>query len=223
MQDGAAQAEESRLDAEPDLNRVFTVLQTATGIDFRQYKPNTIQRRLHRRMALRGVQTVKEYVLDLQRHPAEVRALHQDLLITVTAFFRDPDALAALRHPVLPQLLAQRSPDDPLRVWVAGCATGEEAYSLAMCLTEFVEEAAIPVRIQVFATDLSEPAIDKARAGLYLGKCPGRRVAGTATALLRQDGRALPDQQSTPRAVCLRQARRGRGPAVLQGGSDHLL
>lgn len=180
VQDGAPQAEEPQPDTEVDFNRVFTVLRAATGVDFRQYKRNTIQRRLYRRMALRGAQTVKEYVLDLQRHPAEVRALYQDLLITVTAFFRDPDALSTLRHTVLPQLFSRRSPDDPLRVWVAGCATGEEAYSLAMCLTEFVEEAATPVRIQVFATDLSEPAIDKARAGLYLesalgGVSPERR------------------------------------------------
>ena len=93
--------------------------------------------------------------------------MHQDLLIPVTAFFRAPDALAAVRHTVLSQLFAQRSPDDLLRVWVVGCATGEEAYSLAMYLTEYMEEAATPVRVQVFATDLSEPAIHKARAGLY--------------------------------------------------------
>jgi two-component system CheB/CheR fusion protein len=160
-------AGEPRPAAEADLNRMFAALRTATGVDFRQYKRNTVQRRLRRRMALRGMDKLHDYILYLRRNPAEVHALQQDLLVTVTAFFREPAAFAALRHTVFPQLIAKRSADDLLRIWVPGCATGEEVYSLAMDVTEFLEEAAAPVRIQVFATDLSEPAIEKARAGVY--------------------------------------------------------
>lgn len=173
VQADPAQVEGSSPDAETDLTPVFALLRAATGVDFRHYKRNTIQRRLRRRMALRGMDKLPEYLRVLQHNPGEVRALYQDLLVTVTAFFREPEVFTALRHTLFPQLLAHRSPDDPLRIWVAGCATGEEAYSFAMSVTEYLEEANTSVQAQIFATDLSAATIEKARAGLYMESAVG--------------------------------------------------
>ena len=162
-EDGGQEAYETEL----ALNRMFQLLRSVTGNDFTHYKRTTIRRRLHRRMVLHANETLAEYITYLQENPAEVRALADDLLICVTAFFREPEYFEALTNKVFPEVLKDRSPENSIRVWVPGCATGEEAYSIAICLTEFLERAGASVPLQIFASDISETAIGKARAGIY--------------------------------------------------------
>ena len=118
-------------------------------------------------MALHQTGTLKDYVQLLRHHPAEVEALHEDLLIKVTSFFRDPAAFEALKAEVFPGILKHRSPEEPIRVWVPGCSTGEETYSQAIALLEFLGHRSADIPIQLFGTDLSQESIGKARAGIY--------------------------------------------------------
>ena len=150
-----------------DLSQIFALLRETTGVDFSLYRQAPIQRRIRRRQTLRNAENLQAYVGYLRENPDEIRALYQEILIRVTRFFRDPEAFAALRKQVFPQLLEDRSGNDPIRIWAPGCATGEEPYSLAISLTEFVEQAGSRVPVQVFATDINQAAIDKARAGSY--------------------------------------------------------
>jgi two-component system CheB/CheR fusion protein len=150
------------------LSEILALLRKATGTDFTGYKQTTIRRRIARRMAVNRSDTFAEYARRLEGSPAEVQALYQDCLICVTSFFRDPETFRALSEQVFPRLLKDRPPEAPLRIWVAGCATGEEAYSLAICLLERAGERATGPGLQVFATDLSEKALEVARAGKYL-------------------------------------------------------
>ncbi len=152
---------------EPALNRILRQLQRATEVDFASYKPNTIQRRIARRMVLHRLETMDDYAQLLDDRPEEAAALFQDILIGVTGFFRDPETFDALQREVFPSLLTNRARRDPLRIWVTGCSTGEEAYSYAMAAAEFIEGAALTVPVQVFATDLNAASVDKARAGVY--------------------------------------------------------
>jgi two-component system CheB/CheR fusion protein len=152
---------------EDDLNRIFMLVRAATGVDFTYYKHSTILRRINRRMLLHKLDALGDYVRFLQQTPAEVGVLYQDFLINVTAFFREPEAFTVLKNVVFPRLLLDRSSDMPLRVWVPGCATGEEAYSLAMCFSEFCEERGVFPPIQFFASDIDEAAIESARHGVY--------------------------------------------------------
>jgi two-component system CheB/CheR fusion protein len=149
------------------LGTVFDLLRGRTGVDFAQYKIGTVQRRILRRMVLRNVDALAEYVEVLRADTAEVDALYGDLLIGVTSFFRDPELFTVLSETVFPEMLKRREAGGAIRIWVPGCATGQEAYSVAISLIESLgnEPAATP--IQVFATDLSEAAITMARAGLY--------------------------------------------------------
>jgi two-component system, chemotaxis family, CheB/CheR fusion protein len=149
------------------LASVVQVLRNASGVDFGHYKPNTLQRRISRRMALYKVSGVPEYVRLLAGNPGEVDALFQDILIHVTSFFRNPDVFDMLKSDVFPQLTENRSRDQPVRVWVIGCSTGEEAYSIAMAYEEYCEAAGRDVPLQVFASDLNGAALEKARAGVY--------------------------------------------------------
>ncbi len=146
---------------------VLTLLRVRTGHDFSNYKPATVQRRINRRMTVRGVSSVDEYVRLLRYAPEEPPLLMKDLLISVTNFFRDPAAWDALAQRIIPRLFIGRGPTDQVRVWSAGCATGEEAYSLAMLLGEYAAAAVEPPSIQLFATDLDERAIGVAREGFY--------------------------------------------------------
>jgi len=155
-------------DSAVDLNPIFVVLRATTGIDFTYYKPNTILRRIKRRMALHGLESLKDYARRLRQDSPEARILAQDFLINVTSFFREPETHRKLREIVFPALLKNRQQDDPIRIWIPGCSTGEEAYSIAMSLMEFLEDHDPRLGIQIFATDLSEAVIDKARAGVYL-------------------------------------------------------
>lgn len=161
--------EAAALSDEQQLKALFRLLHNASGIDFSHYKRSTIQRRLARRMALDHVDVpLANYVKRLQEDPGEQQALVQDLLIRVTSFFRDPAVFDALTQTVFPALLHNRPSGDPLRIWVPGCATGEEVYSLAICVLESLGEAAQATQIQIFGTDVNAVAIERARAGRYL-------------------------------------------------------
>ena len=152
---------------EEDLTTLFRLLQRQTGVDFANYKPTTFQRRLQRRMALQKCLNVADYLSYLQEHPSEVQALYQDVLITVTSFFRDPEVYTVLQNAVFPRLVQPPTAAAYIRIWVPGCATGEEAYSLAISLLESLQPTAINPTIQIFGTDISDEAIDMARAGFY--------------------------------------------------------
>lgn len=159
---------EASLSSKEVLTSIFTLLRSASGVDFAQYKHSTIQRRIRRRMVLYRLEALEDYLQYLQGSPAEVQALYQEILIHVTSFFRDAGAFEALKQEVFPALLRDRPAESPLRLWIAGCATGEEAYSLAICLLEVLAHHPHPPQMQVFATDVSEAAIEKARSGIYL-------------------------------------------------------
>ena len=155
-------------DEERVLAKVLSLLLKASGTDFSAYKKTTLRRRIARRMAVSRIETLDEYAMHLESNAAEAKALYDDCLITVTSFFRDPQVFQALSEQVLPVLLKDRPPDEPLRLWVAGCATGEEVYSIAMCLLERTAALSRNPSLQIFATDLSESALAKARDGTYL-------------------------------------------------------
>ncbi|HYO64959.1 MAG TPA: chemotaxis protein CheB [Archangium sp.] len=150
-----------------DLSRVFHLLRTRTGVDFTHYKPSTIHRRLGQRMRLRRTDRLADYARYLEEYPEECEALGQDLLIHVTSFFRDPETFEALQQHVLPERFRDRPPGHPFRLWVPGCSTGEEVYSLLICLLEYLGEDLATTSIQAFGTDLSEPALAQARAAFY--------------------------------------------------------
>ncbi|MBU1105354.1 MAG: PAS domain-containing protein [Candidatus Riflebacteria bacterium] len=153
--------------AENSLKKIFILLRSQTGHDFSHYKPSTIGRRIERRMAVHQIETMEAYTIYLQQTPTEVVALFRDLLIGVTNFFRDPEVFQTLEKQVIPKLFADRPADHVIRVWVAGCSTGEEAYSLAIMLAEHQEINKHFPKIQVFATDIDSQAIATARAGRY--------------------------------------------------------
>ncbi len=149
------------------LKKIFVLLRVHTGHDFSLYKPTTIRRRIERRMAVHQIETIESYVKYMQQAPPEIEALFRDLLIGVTNFFRDPEAFAALEETVIPQLFTGRPADALIRVWVPGCSTGEEAYSIAIILRERIEALRQNFKLQVFATDIDSQSIANARTGLY--------------------------------------------------------
>ena len=146
---------------------IFRLLKNFSRVDFIDYKVATIRRRILRRMNINRFNELQDYVELLHRNPQEVEALYRDVLINVTSFFRNPEVFDSLHEVVYPRILRDRSPSEPLRVWVPGCSTGEETYSHAISLVETLSELRIEVPIQIFGTDLSENAIQKARAGVY--------------------------------------------------------
>jgi len=153
--------------SENSLKKMFILLRAQTGHDFSLYKPSTIKRRIERRMALHQIETMERYVKHAQQTPAEVESLFRDLLIGVTNFFRDPEVFKALEEKTIPQLFAGKSAGGTIRVWSPGCASGEEAYSLAILLAECQESLKQNHKVQIFATDIDSQAIATARAGLY--------------------------------------------------------
>ena len=152
---------------EDAFKKIFVLLRSQTGHDFSQYKQNTIKRRVERRMAVHQISELGGYVRFLQQTPVEVEALFCDLLIGVTNFFRDPEAFTALESSVIPGLFADKPTGSAIRVWVCGCSTGEEAYSIAILLQEQMERLQRHYKLQLFATDIDCRAIDQARSGLY--------------------------------------------------------
>ncbi len=162
-------SEEAETKADQEgLARILQLLRKTSGTDFSAYKKTTLRRRIARRMAVSHVETLRDYAIQLEGDTAEARALYEDCLISVTSFFRDREVFQVLSERVLPALLNGRTDDAPLRMWVPGCATGEEAYSIAMCLLESMAKLAQNPTLQIFATDLSESALAKAREGTYL-------------------------------------------------------
>ncbi|MGB8247805.1 MAG: chemotaxis protein CheB, partial [Chlorobium sp.] len=162
---GAASGERS-LSA---LEKIVILLRTQTGHDFSFYKKNTVYRRIERRMGIHQIEKIADYVRYLQENPHEIELLFKELLIGVTSFFRDPAAWEVLKTRAIPSILASRPSGGVLRAWVAGCSTGEEAYSLAIVFRE-VLAALKPsgnFKLQIFATDLDKDAIEKARMGIY--------------------------------------------------------
>ena len=155
------------LSPQDSLNHIFLLLRNLCHVDFTHYKPNTIRRRIERRMVLHRMKDQSDYAKLLSHNPKEVKALYADLLINVTSFFRDPEAFKALREKTFPNLIENRAPGAPIRVWSIGCSTGEEAYSIAISLLEFLGDKASSTPIQVFGSDISEQAIQKARLGEY--------------------------------------------------------
>lgn len=152
---------------EDPYQKILTLLGNRTGVDFSLYKSNTIKRRIGRRTVLSKLKTPDDYLHHLKSDAKEVDALYQDMLIGVTGFFRNPEAFEVLKKSVFPKLLKDRSPNDVIRIWVLGCSTGQEAYSIAMAFLEFVSRENSNVPLQVFATDLNDTQLERARAGLY--------------------------------------------------------
>ncbi|HEX7602058.1 MAG TPA: chemotaxis protein CheB, partial [Polyangiaceae bacterium] len=155
-------------DDEPAFQRILVMLRRASGIDFANYKHTTIRRRVQRRLLVHGLATLREYAELLEHSPEEAAALTEEALIHVTGFFRDPDTFEVLKAAVFPKLLENRPRDAVLRVWVPGCSTGEEVYSIAIALLEFlgdVNAGELPVKL--FGTDVSVGTIEKARAARY--------------------------------------------------------
>ncbi len=154
-------------EGDQNLGKIFLLLRQHTGTDFTYYKTNTIQRRIKRRMLLNKIDKIEDYVRYLHRTPREIDALFHDMLIHVTGFFRDPQVFEELAQTVFPELMKERPPELPIRIWIPGCSTGEEVYSIAISLLEFLGENANFTPIQIFATDLDEQAIEQARQAIY--------------------------------------------------------
>ena len=153
-------------EGEQELDCIFKLLEAATNVDFAHYKRKTVRRRIGRRMIVHRTKTLAEYVRVVREQPEELRKLHRDLLISVTSFFRDAHSFEALFR-ILKEVLPQRGASGPLRMWVPGCATGEEAFSLAIGTHELLEELKLPFAVQIFGTDISEVALERARSGIY--------------------------------------------------------
>jgi two-component system, chemotaxis family, CheB/CheR fusion protein len=150
-----------------EFNRILALLKIETGVDFTHYKHSTIKRRILRRQALDRVESLADYVAFLEAHRPEIKKLYEDILINVTGFFREPEAFEGLKNLVFPAITRERSPDDPIRIWVPGCSSGEEAYSIAISLLEFLGDRSANFPVQIFATDVDGQVINQARAGFY--------------------------------------------------------
>jgi two-component system CheB/CheR fusion protein len=199
------------------LDVIIGLLRTATGHDFSLYKRCTIHRRVERRMGLHKLRDVSQYAKHLRDNPAEADLLFQELLIGVTSFFRDADAWDQLRVDVLPSLIRTVADGTVLRAWIAGCSTGEEAYSLAIVFKEVLEhlQPATNVSLQIFATDLDPTAIQRAPRPLP-SEHLGGRLTEQARAVLRRGCDGIPSVQRGPRPCRLCDAERDARPPVHQ-------
>jgi two-component system, chemotaxis family, CheB/CheR fusion protein len=149
------------------LNNIFQTLRRSMGVDFTHYRQTTILRRIQRRMVVHKMEKMEEYVKHLHANAPEIKALYQDMLINVTSFFRNPPAFDLLKELVFPSIVKQRTSEGAIRLWTPGCASGEETYSVAIALLEFLGDKVSEIPIQFFGTDISEPSVAKARAGVY--------------------------------------------------------
>ncbi len=152
---------------EETLKQILTLLRSQTGHDFSDYKRNTINRRVERRMVINQIDSINDYYLFLKQNSVEIETLFKELLINVTNFFRDKPAFESFNEKIIPELFKDRDPSSPIRVWVAGCSTGEEAYSLAIIFQEHIEKIKQYFTVQIFATDIDTESVEKARQGLY--------------------------------------------------------
>ena len=150
-----------------DLEKIFSLLRRGKGVDFTNYKHATIKRRILRRMLILKINRMNNYLQYLQANPSELNSLFQDILINVTAFFREPATLEALKTEIFPNILKNRPPEEPIRIWIPGCSTGEEVYSVAIDLLEYLDNARVKPQIQIFATDVNENVLEKARLAVY--------------------------------------------------------
>lgn len=155
------------VDGQPALDPILALLRVRSGHEFRHYKRGTFMRRVHRRMGIKNLETLADYTDRLRTSPAEITALVNDLMISVTGFFRDPEAWKALDETVLAKLVEERESGASIRIWVPACASGEEAYSLAMLIRGRAEAAGKQFDLKVFATDAKEANLDTARSGVY--------------------------------------------------------
>ena len=155
---------------EQTFKQILALIRNKKGVDFSYYKQTTIRRRILRRKALNKIETLKKYHHFLLENKEEQDALFKDILIPVTAFFRDPKTFTDLCEKVFPVLFKEKTGTEPIRIWIAGCSTGEEAYSMAICLYEYLSNKASKANIQIFATDINEALIAKARSGVYQKK-----------------------------------------------------
>jgi two-component system CheB/CheR fusion protein len=162
--------------------QILTVLRVRRGVDFTYYKQSTLKRRIIRRMALNKIEKPSNYLSFLRENKSEQDALYNDMLISVTNFFRDTQSFDVLCNTIFPRLISKKTINEAFRIWIAGCATGEEAYSMAICLQEQLGDKAAAMKIQIFATDISETAIAKARTGIYRSN----ELAGISKSRLQQ-------------------------------------
>lgn len=181
-----------------DLKEILSMVRNKSGVDFfLHYKQASIYRRVMRRMVLNQFDKLADYAAMLKGNPKEVDALFGDFLINVTNFFRDPDFYSTLTTVIFPRILKQRKPGEPLRIWVAGCATGEEAYSIAICLNEFLDKNRLSLPIQIFASDLDAAAIEKARLGIY----PASALHGVSAKYLQQYFKKIDSQYQVVKSI----------------------
>jgi two-component system CheB/CheR fusion protein len=167
VHDGEADAPALALNDSNGLNTIFRLLRRSTGVDFTYYRQTTILRRIERRMVVHKIDKLEEYVRYVQTNPPEIKALYQDVLINVTSFFRNPKVFDALKSDVFPGIQRNHGTDTAIRIWTPGSASGEETYSIAIALLEYLGDKATQVPMQFFGTDVSDTSIAKARAGLY--------------------------------------------------------
>jgi two-component system CheB/CheR fusion protein len=146
---------------------ILSTLRQRTNVDFTQYKSATLQRRIQRRMVLHKFEKLADYGAYVRSHPGEVKELFNDILIHVTGYFRDTAVFGALKKRAFTRVIKRKLPDDAIRVWVPGCSTGEEVYSLAISMLEFLTDQKAHCQLQIFGTDINETALEKARAGVY--------------------------------------------------------
>ncbi len=149
------------------LLKIYSLLRAQTGHDFSGYKQNTLGRRIERRLAVKQIERLDDYIRYLEQNPLEVKELFREFLIGVTSFFRDAEAFVVLKNEVIPRLFNEKSPGDAVRVWVPGCSSGEEAYSIAMLIQEHLDVLKAYYQVQIFATDIDSRAIEQARSGIY--------------------------------------------------------
>lgn len=207
----------------PDaLNKIFALIRHRTGHDFSTYKKNTICRRIERRMNVHQINNVSDYVRYLEQSPHEVGVLFKELLIGVTNFFRDAEAFETLKKKVFPQLFNNQPSDYTIRVWVPGCSSGEEAYSIAIILQEYISEQDKRFKVQIFGTDIDNDAIETARAGYY----PQSITADVSVERLRQffmqESNGYRIKKDVREIVGLRTPEYYQRPTVYQARSDLL-
>jgi two-component system CheB/CheR fusion protein len=172
-EDRPAKGSKKRAVAESGIKNIFALLRTRTEVDFSQYRKTTVRRRIQRRMVVHRLEDLDDYCAFLKRNPEEVDALFREMLIHVSGFFREPETFDVLQSVVLPRLLEKRGQNDPIRIWLPGCSTGEEAYSLAIIVTEFFDNRAHSPAIQIFATDVSDRILEMARKGVFAPNIEG--------------------------------------------------
>ena len=202
LEDSAA----SQADPEKDLAAVLHQLRKSSGVDFSQYKPNTIHRRTLRRMVILKLDSLNKYAQYLKEHPEEANKLFDDVLIPVTSFFRDFEAFEALKTQVYPAIVKDKSRKSSIRMWAPGCSTGEETYSLAMTLLEFLGEKAPSFQVQIFGTDLNEKGL-KRRVPASTGRASRRKYRPSGCHASFSRWKEISRQQSGPRHVHLRAAK----------------